>query len=97
MEFLDALLPVVLYSLGIVLIIVLIVLGLKLIETVNKVNVLLDDTQEKLDSLNGFFNVLDTVGDKMAALTSTIVSTIINFFSGIVQKRKNKKEEESNE
>ncbi len=98
MEFLQALLPVILYSLGIVLVIVLIILGLKAIETLTKMNALIDDAQNKLNSLNGFFNIMDTVTDKVSVITDTVVSTVTSVITSIFKKRKKKKEEiEDNE
>ena len=94
MEFLHLFLPVVLYSLVIVLVIVLIVLGLKAIETLNKMNLLIDDAQAKLDSMNGFFNIMDMMTSKASIITDTLVSTITGIITGLTKKRKKKKEED---
>ena len=64
MEFVNVFLPVLMYSLLSVLIVVLIVLGIRLLETVNRVNKLLDDVEKKMDSMNGLFNVMDFVTTK---------------------------------
>ena len=93
MEFLDVLLPVLLYSLGIILIIVLIVLGLKAIETLNKVNDLLDDMKEKMDTLNGFFHIMDLMTSKVSVITDTVVNAVTGTIRKFT-KKKNKKREE---
>ena len=43
-------LPVILYILGSILLVVLIVLGIKLINTMNKIQVVVDDINKKVDS-----------------------------------------------
>ncbi len=93
MEFVNVFLPVLIYSLLSVLIVVLIVLGIRLLETVNRVNKLLDDVEKKMDSMNGLFNVMDFVTTKATVLTDTIASTIIGAVSNLVKKRKQKKED----
>lgn len=93
MEFVNVFLPVLMYSLLSVLIIVLIVLGIRLLETVNRVNKLLDDVEKKMDSMNGLFNVMDFVTTKATVLTDTIASTIMGAVSNLVKKRKQKKED----
>lgn len=93
MEILQSLLPVILYSLGIVLVIVLIILGIRAIEMITKINTILDETKEKLDSLNGFFSIMDTINDKFSAITDTMISAVTNMITSIFKKRKNKKEE----
>ncbi len=93
MEFVNVFLPVLMYSLLSVLIVVLIVLGIRLLETVNRVNKLLDDVEKKMDSMNGLFNVMDFVTTKATVLTDTIASTIIGAVSNLVKKRKQKKED----
>jgi uncharacterized protein YoxC len=93
MEFVNVFLPVLMYSLLSVLIVVLIVLGIRLLETVNRVNKLLDDVEKKMDSMNGLFNVMDFVTTKATIVTDTIASTIIGAVSNLVKKRKQKKED----
>ena len=93
MEFVNVFLPVLVYSLLSVLIVVLIVLGIRLLETVNRVNKLLDDVEMKMDSMNGLFNVMDFVTTKATVLTDTIASTIMGAVSNLVKKRKQKKED----
>ena len=88
MEFLQVFLPTVLYCLGIILVIVLIVLAIKAIETLTKVNTLLDDAQDKMNRLNGFFQMMDAISDKAAIITDTVVSSITSVITRIFKKRK---------
>lgn len=83
MEFLG----VILDSLLIVLVIILIVLALKALDTLNKVDIILDDTKKKLDSLDGVFNLVDTVSEKLTLVTDTVVGSIVNFITSIFKRK----------
>lgn len=89
--------PIVLYLLGSVLLIVLIVLGIKLIYTVNKTNQILDDAYNKTKSLNGFFNAIDSITDTLSNLSDSIVSNITGIIGKVFQKKKKKKEIDEDE
>ena len=57
-------LPIILYTLGSILLVVLIILGIKLIITMNKITIIADDINTKLKSLNGVFSVIDLTTDR---------------------------------
>ena len=88
MEFLE----IMLYVLGSILLVVLIVLGIKLIISVDKVNLILDDAQKKLKTVDNVFNVVDKVADSCALLSDRVVEFLSGFISKMFVKRKNKKE-----
>ena len=96
MESLMEVLPIIIYSLGIVLIIVLIVLGIKLIHTIDKANLILEDVEKKSKSLNGVFNVIDGVTDTLSVLSDTLVTSITRVIGRLIP-RKRKKERKENE
>lgn len=85
-------LPVLLYILGSILLVVLIILGIKLIQTVDRANALLDDLEEKAKSLNGFFNVVDSFSNTIAVVGDRIVDGVSGMISSFFHKRKKKKE-----
>ena len=87
--------PVLLYLLGSVLLVILIILGTKLIYSVNKMNAILDDAYNKTKSLNGLFNAIDSITDTLSSLSDTIVGTITNVIGKVF--RKKRKEEKENE
>ena len=58
MDFWLSFLPVIIYILLIILLIVGIILGIKSIITVNKVEKVVDDVSEKVESLNGLFQIV---------------------------------------
>ena len=86
-------LPVLLYSLGSILLVVLIILGIKLIITMNKIENVVDDINGKVKSLNGFFSMIDYTTDKLALLSDRFVDTI----TSLIKKIFVRKEKDDNE
>ena len=83
--------PIIIYTLSIIIMVLLMVLIVKLIHTVDKANIILDDVERKTKSLNGLFHVIDGVTDTLSVFTDTAVSTIVQIFGKILQKRRKKK------
>ena len=92
MNFLMMVLPIILYVLGIVLVAILIILGVKLIYTVDKTNDILDDVEKKSKSLNGVFEMVDNVTDSLSIISDTVIDGIVGLVSRIFKKRKREKE-----
>lgn len=88
MEILNELLPVLLYMLSSVLLIVLIILSLKIIRIVDKAEIVVNDVEKKVKSLNGFFAVLDKFTDKVSFLSDKMVLTITNVLSKIFERKR---------
>ena len=94
MDILYDIFPLILYFLGAVLLIVIIVLITKLVSTVDKVNILLDDIEGKSQSLNGLFDAIENVGNTLSSANNKITG----FFAGLVKKViKNKKKKKTDE
>jgi len=92
MDFLYDVFPLILYLLGAVLLVVVIMMTCKLIKTVDKVNVLLDDIEGKSQSLNGLFRAIERLGN----LLDNVNSKTTGFVSGMVKKVfKSRKKEKS--
>ena len=87
----NEILPNVLYILGSILLVVLIILGIKLIQTVDRANAILDDLEEKSKSLNGLFTVVDNVSNAIAVVGDRVVDGIAGMVSSFFHKRKKKK------
>ena len=81
-------LSIILYILGSILLIVLIILGIKLIITMNKISEITDDISTKLKSLNGFFSVIDFTTDKLATITDKFVETVTLLIRRIFRQKK---------
>lgn len=98
MDFWLQFLPIVIYILLIIILIIGIILGVKTIITLNKVEKVVDDVNEKVQTLNGFFHVIDYTTDKLALATDKVVDGITSFVSKMLfSKKKNKKNEKEDE
>jgi len=84
-------LPILLYTLGSILLVVLIILGIKLIQTVDRANAILDDIEEKSKSLNVFFSMLDNFSNAIAVVGDRVVDGIAGMVSSFFHKRKTRK------
>ena len=89
MEFL----PMIIYLLLIVLLIILIILGIKLIFVVDKTDKIITDVEEKINTFNPVFKLLDLTSAKLTNGITSIVEAIINLINKIF-KRKEEIEDE---
>jgi len=97
MEALGQVLPILMYILGSILLVVLIILGIKLIQTIDKANMILDDLEQKSKSLNGIFSVVDNFSNAIAVVGDRVVDGVTGMISSFFHKRKKKKDEEIDE
>ncbi len=95
MDTLLEVLPVIIYFLLIIFLVVGIILGIKSISAMNKAEKLIDNVNEKMDSITPLFGLLDFATDRISSLTDTIV----DFFSGFLGKMfmKSKRKEKDDE
>jgi len=93
MEFLSELFPIILYFLGAVLLVVVIILITKLITTVDKVNILLDDIEDKSQSLNGLFDAVGKIGDTLSAANNRVTGFIAGIASKLFKQKKKRKKD----
>ena len=94
--FLQTFLPIVIYILLIILLIVGIILGIRSIQTLNKVDKVVDDVNDKVQSLNGLFNLIDYTTDKIVSVTDRVVDGVSGFIGSLFvgRRRKNTDDEE---
>lgn len=93
-------LPLVIYILLIIFLIIGIILGIKLIITLDKVEKVVEDVNDKVQTLNGFFHIIDYTTDKIALATDKVVDGIASIFHKLMfnkKKKKIKKESDENE
>ncbi|MCI9279392.1 MAG: hypothetical protein HFJ02_01150 [Bacilli bacterium] len=93
MEFLLDFLPIIIYFLLIIFLIIGIILGIKFIITLNKVEKVVEDVNEKVQTLNGFFHVIDYTTDKIAFATDKMVEGVTSLFHKLLFKKRKKKGE----
>jgi len=100
MDFWLSFLPIIIYILLIILLVIGIILGIKSISTIKKVEKVVDDVNEKVESLNGLFQIIDFTTDKIVSLTDKVIDGVSTLASKIFFSRKlkrNKKEDDKNE
>ena len=88
MDFLQQLVPVILYFLLCILVVVLIILVIKTIKILKNVNILLEDIQNKSKKLDGVFNVVDNVSTSVASFGDKIVSFISTSITKFFRKKR---------
>ena len=83
-ETLSEVLPVIIYSLLIVFLIVVIILGIKVIIIVDSINNIIQDIQNKVASLDGIFRFASSAANKLNSLGSKIVDTVVGSITKII-------------
>ena len=86
-------LQILLYVLGAVLMVCLIVLIIKIIYTVNRINFLLDNIERKVRSLDKIFNAIDHFSDSFSMATDKVVNGLLNLANKIFKKKKKERED----
>lgn len=72
------------------MLVISIILGIKFIITLNKVEKVVDDVNDKVQTLNGFFHIIDYTTDKIALATDKAVEGVISLFNKLIFKKKKK-------
>lgn len=93
----EQLLLIILYLLGSILLVVLIILGIKLINTMNKIQIVVDDINKKVDSFNGLFSIIDNTTDKLAFLSDKMIEGVTLLIKKLIKSKKRKEDEIENE
>lgn len=83
-EALSTVLPIVIYFLLIIFLIVVIVLGLKLIITIDMVNGIIKDVQQKISALDNIFRVMSSAADKISGIGSKVIDTVIGTVNRVI-------------
>ncbi|MBE6160562.1 MAG: hypothetical protein E7157_05930 [Lactobacillales bacterium] len=82
---------IVLYALGSCLLLVLIFLCIRLFFTLEKVDKLIDDINNKSKKLDGLFNSIDKITDAVSNVNDKFIGIIFNVLSNVKNKIKRKK------
>ena len=91
------LLPIIIYILLIILLVVTIIIGIKLIGTIGRVDILLDDVTAKVKTLDRFFNLVDFASERVSIVTDTVVSFLTTKLKKVFGGNKKMKEEDEND
>lgn len=93
MGFLNEFLPIVIYILLIVLITILIIIAVKISKTMDKVDTMADSLNNKLDSLDPVFNLVEGVTNKATLISDSFLSFVLSVVTKLFKSKKEKKEE----
>ena len=93
MEFFLDFLPIIIYILLIILISVCICFIIKAIKIADKVEVLLEEVETKLGSLNTIFNILNFANEKIGMIGEKIFNGIMSAVHKLFHKRKDDENE----
>lgn len=91
LEYLNQILPIIIYILLIALIILLIIVSAKAIKALDKVQVVVDDADKKLKTLDGVFNFIDAATDKVSFLSDRVISVLVNAIERVFKNSKKSK------
>jgi uncharacterized protein YoxC len=86
-------LPVILYILGSVLLVALIVLTVKLIITMNKIEKVVDNITVKVHTLDQLFDVIGLVTGKITTVTDRVVDVVALLVEKLFKKKGDKLDE----
>ena len=80
-------------ALVILLYITLIVFVIKLMDTLNRTNYLIDNLTKKAESLDSLFNIIDFTTNKFSMIGETISTYVLGFVKKLFSKKEREEEE----
>ena len=84
-------LPIMIYILLIIILIIGIILGVKTINLLTKAEKVIEDVNDKIQTLNGFFHIIDYTTDKISMATDKVIGKITSLFNKMLFSKKKKK------
>lgn len=87
-DYLQTMLPIVIYMLLIALIIIGIIIGIKIIITMNKVEKVVDNVQGKISALDSIFNIIELTTGKINGAFERVFDFATRIFDRIFLSRK---------
>lgn len=94
MEVLQTVMPVVNSILVGVLLTVLIIIGLKIVGILNKVQDVLDNVEDKINSLNGIFSVIENINARFGSIADKTYGFIENLITKLIHRKSSKDDDE---
>lgn len=87
----------ILYFCGIILLIVLITLGVKMLTFMDKANKVLDNVEEKVNSFNALFDIVEKVNNSVSSITDAFVDKTKDHITKLFNKRHKKEDIEEDD
>lgn len=88
-------LPVVVYILSSILLVTLIILTIKVIITMNKIEKIVDNITVKIKTLDGVFSVIEIATNKFTSITDKVIDVIASLIQKVFNSKG--KEKDKNE
>ncbi len=92
MSFLLDFLPIIIYVLLIIILLIGIVLAIKFLITLDKVEKVVDNVNDKVRALDGLFHIIDTTTDRVVLVTDKVIEGITSLIANLFVSKKSKKE-----
>ena len=93
-NYLQIVLPLLLYFSGFILLVILIILSLRLLKIMNRMDLIIENVDKKVRSLDGIFSLIDFCTDKISNITNKLVDRLTNIVIGVNKNKYNNKDEE---
>ena len=99
MSFLLEFLPIIIYVLLIIVLLIGIVLAIKCLITLDKVEKVVDNVNDKVRALDRLFHIIDTTTDRVVLITDKVIEGLTSLVANLFITKKNKpaKKEENKE
>lgn len=95
MELLLELLPIIIYVMLIIFLGICIIIGCKIISTMNHIGQIVEDVDQKVQTFNKFFGVLNFATDKIALYSDSIISYLTTIIITLFKPKKKTTKKES--
>ena len=92
MSFLLEFLPIIIYILLIIVLLIGIVLAIKCLITLDKVERDVDNVNEKIKALDGIFHIIDSTTDRIVLITDKVIDGIMAVVTNLFKPKKEKTE-----
>lgn len=95
MEFLSQALPILIYILISIFLIILIIFGIKGLQLLKKIDILVNDVQTKVQSLSKLFDMVSVISNLTGKVADSVIDLLKNKLNGLLDRKnkKNKKKE----
>ncbi len=91
---LNEILPILLYIALITLVIILIVFVIKLMKTLARVDIILDDVNRKMIKVDGLFDVIDRTTDMASEVSDKIINFVSNAINFVFRRKRGSEDDE---
>lgn len=94
MEFFTEVMPILLYVVGFVLMIVFIIVGIRLIRLLDRIDRIADSVENKISSFDYAVDIMSKAANGIAGITDSVVYGVTSAVSKIFHKGKKEEEED---